>query len=178
MKPLSTTQRQSQNHPPSDSGLAQSAAYIPLYYDRLLGEATAAADPFYALGDLFNFAATSEAQFLNMIEKKTYAEMSQNMNETEKKDHSQHAWTLSNLFSAKSVLDSHIGRLKENVISIKNRGGFHRTKGVDDDKQRLEIDTAADALLTDFKYLLEKAQKLFDACGRKQRHDSGIQACF
>ena len=70
MRPPLAPLHQIQQYLRSRSGLMQNAACIPLFFGRLLGKTTAAADPFYALNDLFNFAANSESQFLTMIENK------------------------------------------------------------------------------------------------------------
>lgn len=73
-------------------------------------------DPFYALHDLFSFSASSELQFLNLIESKVQPETGYAILSLEKP-------SLSNLLYSQEILQAHMQRLRENIETIKLRGG-------------------------------------------------------
>ena len=64
----------------------QLACTIHAHYGRFLDEKSAKVDAFYALSELFTFTATSEAQFLNMVEEKIVFETT-SLLDAEKKKH-------------------------------------------------------------------------------------------
>jgi Mg2+ and Co2+ transporter CorA len=132
---------------------AQSAAVLPLAYGKLLDRNVMRQDPFYAIHELFAFAAASEQQFLNLVQAKM-------------EDVAKHPFTtataLSELTYFTTILNRHIERLEENVSAIKTRGDTRWPRAND---SRIYIaDAAADKLLRDFECLTERAKLLSRRC--------------
>jgi len=155
----------SQGHNPGK--FPQSASQIHAHYGRFLDPIITVSDAFYALSEMFAFTASAESQFLNMVEQKIVSEMDRALDaeEVEKAKEEKHSSTLSNLLYNKKILDEHVRRLKENIASIKTRGGpkWQKASG---QKQCEKVTMTADLLLNDFEYLLERAKTLSKSCDR------------
>ena len=160
-----TSRQTYQDH--SHGKFPQSASLLHASYGRFLDPDASIHDPFYALSEIFVFIASSESQFLNMVEQKIVSEMARSL-ETEALgllEDEKHSSTLSNLLYNKNILDEHIRRLKENISSINSRGGPDWPKATDE-RQKQRVTVVADSLLADFEYLLEKARTLSQSCDR------------
>lgn len=113
-------------------------------------------DPFYAMNELFKFAASSESQFLNMTE----AVLSP---DTGFKVLDQGVLTLANLLYHQEILEAHAVSLREQVDVIKQRGclDWKRTSTAD---HLVKSETAAAQLLKDYESLLSRAEYLLRRC--------------
>lgn len=158
--PQSSRQHRSQGKFP------QSASLLRSHYERFLNRETSIGDPFYALSEVMTFVASSESQFLNMIEQKIVAETERSLNAGELADkEDSHISTLSNLTYNKKVIDEHIRRFKENITSLARRGNPRWPKATEG-KQITKATESATTLLKDYEYLLEKAETLSKSCDR------------
>lgn len=109
-----------------------------------------ASDPFYALSELFRFAADSEAQFLNFVETQLDR---QQASEAIIEQHSFH--------SIMDILRRHIQTLEENVSSIEHR---EMTNWHPESVPTPRSQSMAEDLLRDFQYLLNRAHRLESTC--------------
>lgn len=133
----------------------QSASLLHQDYGKLLNVETMRHDPFYALHELFAFCASSELQFLNMMDSKISSETGYaRPNSTP---------TLSNLLYNQEILQSHAVRLRNVIEVIQRRGNpeWARPLGA---VERQISDTAADKLERDYAHLLYCVQSLFHRC--------------
>jgi Mg2+ and Co2+ transporter CorA len=144
----------------------QSASLLHENYGLLLQPKLTATDAFYALNEMFTFAAHSERQFLNLMQSKITRELDVLSN-------SDVAPSLSNLIYSKRVLTRHIHRLKENVLAIETKGGLTTETILDlewpqakGDVERRHVKVVAHTLFRDFKHLLFQAEALSEQCDR------------
>lgn len=94
----------------------QSSRIIPFQYSKSLPpEMKAEPDPLFSVLDLFEFSASSERQFLNMISSEIKAQMEGSCGPLKT--------TLLVLQSIAVSLQEHIQRLKQNIVVIEDRGG-------------------------------------------------------
>ncbi|KAL9632328.1 MAG: hypothetical protein Q9164_005386 [Protoblastenia rupestris] len=165
-----------------DPRFFQSVCQVSVHYGRFLSTSTAILDPFYAFSEIFTTVASSESQYLNMVERKikseiitvmraSKGEVSKDAEETEETSS-----TLSNLVYYKPFLDEHAQRLKENISSIEAQGD-HKWPRVSDPKHQVDTVKQQEAatksvttLLKDFIYLLERARTLSESCDRGCRY--------
>lgn len=147
----------------------QSASLLAEDMGLTLDTAIMAVDPFYAITELFKFSASTEAQFLNMIEAKLgpdegYASL-------RREDP-----TLANLLYFQDILRAHIIRLKDNLAVIQSRGNF-RSFGMtysDSVPARQQLSSfqmdmakiAKDELEKDCRHLIELAETLAKRCSQ------------
>lgn len=148
----------------------QLACTIHAHYGRFLDEKAAGVDAFYAMNELFVFAATSESQFLNMVEQKIVIEMD-NLLDNEKSKMSPNieppTTAISNLLYNKKVLDEHIRHLKENKATIENSGSSKWPKATEEEADIFsKVRITRNMLLKDYDYLLERAKTLSRSCDR------------
>jgi hypothetical protein len=146
----------------------QTAQSLHTDYGRLLHQSTSMADPFYAISGMFDFAAASESQFLNMIEQKIESEAARTIGAVLGDDlDSQYArgFTLSNLLYNKRILDQHVRRLKETITCIRSRGDPKWPRATEE-RLHQKSEEMANRLLIDFNYLLERAEILSRTCDR------------
>lgn len=139
-----------------NSNLPQSSALLHLEYGKLLDQELMTRDAFYAMNEIFTFVAFSEAEFLNMLESKLSADSGFTLM-------SQRSLELSNLLYIQKNLEAHGNRLRENIETIKARGGtdWPRASQVDHVQK---AEAAAASLLKDFEYLLQRTQILSTRC--------------
>lgn len=122
---------------------------------RLLGK-----DPFYALDELFKFAAHAECIALATVETKINAETGYAV--TTQQRH----LTLSNLLYFQDLLLGHLAMLHENIDFVKRRGhrSWPQVSNTDDDGLEATAQLAAETLLKDFEYLQFWAKSLYERC--------------
>lgn len=147
----------------------QSASLLHSNYGSMLTPTLACTDAFYAFSEIFDFAAHSESQFLNMLESKIQKEMVQ----MDVLDQVAPVPSLSNLVHHKRVLDRHIQRITDNVSMIQNRGKLTTETTLESDwpqakepADRRQVRLSALTLLRDFQYLLARAESLSLECDR------------
>lgn len=137
--------------------LAQVAPLLPKDYGRFLNTDLMKIDPFYALHELFDFSASSKLQFLNLIDEKLNRD-------TSCATLAEETPSLSNLLYNRDLLREQVHRLKENIETIKCRGGSQFPHASIESELGKKANEANDALLRDFEYLLNKAEDLSHRC--------------
>ena len=135
---------------------AQSSSLLHLDYGKTLDHQLMSCDPFYAMQELFLFCAFSEMQFLNMLESKISAHAPSTLL-------SRQPWNQSNLLYSQQILEFHADRLRENLETIKVRGGPSWPRPSDTALQR-KSESAAKALERDYEHLLERIGILSGRC--------------
>jgi hypothetical protein len=133
----------------------QSASLLHQDYGKMLNVEVMRQDPFYALYELFAFCASSELQFLNMMDSKISSETGYaKLGSTP---------TLSNLLYNQEILQSHAVRLRNVVEVIRRRGSpeWPRPSGAE---ERQISETAADKLERDYAHLLYCVESLLHRC--------------
>nr|POE69214.1 hypothetical protein CFP56_75652 [Quercus suber] len=136
----------------NDIKYPQTASLLPLDYGLLLETMAMAADPFYALTDLFRFAVASENQFLNLMEDYIGRETGHTILKVKQP-------TLSNLLYCQEILEDHTSRLKSTKLFVQRRGGSHWPRVPSSDaKLQAFTDIAAETLLSDFEQLEERSR--------------------
>lgn len=112
-----------------------------------------ARDAFYALNDVFTFAASSESQLLNLINTKLDMYTQPGRNEAD---------SLPNLKYAKRILYEHIQQIQEVKQSIFNAKHRKWPKATDEAGKRANL--AAEGLEQNYDYLLLRAQTMHTRC--------------
>lgn len=134
----------------------QSASLLHIDYSRSLHPNTMTSDAFYSLNEIFSFAASSEMQFLNLLDAKldNYTELSVHDFDS-----------LPNLKYAKQILYQHKQRLQQVLGSIRNTSHSKWPKAKADDVRGCrKAKVAADGLEQDFEHLLDQAELLHKRC--------------
>jgi hypothetical protein len=137
--------------------LPQVAGLLRKDYGKHLDTKLMQMDPLYALHELFSFSAASELQYLNLIDEKLGPETGWAILTEETP-------SLSNLLYNRDILLSHIQQLKENIETIKCRGCNQWPRALANSDLGKKADEAANILLRDFEYLLNKAENLSKRC--------------
>lgn len=144
------------NRPAAEWKAAQNICLFPFQYGSRLDKDLARHDALYALSELFRFAAFSEIQFLNLLHSRIEHELSfvghQNVGRRD-------AVSLLNLKYIKTQLTSHAQGLAETVSILENRDSLDWPRA-----DSTKAENAAHLLLTDFKYLLQRAEALAREC--------------
>ncbi|KAL4939102.1 hypothetical protein BDV06DRAFT_199476 [Aspergillus oleicola] len=132
----------------------QSVSRLHADYGRSLRPNLMGEDAFYALAEIFNFAASSEMCFLNLIDTKldSYA---QGLEGNELVD-------LQNLRYTRQILYRHIQKIEQVQSSIHNARQRKWSKSRSRNKHK--ANSSADAIESDFKHLLSRAEKLHKRC--------------
>jgi hypothetical protein len=142
----------------------QSAFLLPEEVGSGLDSATVSAYPFCVLAELFKFSIYSEMPFLNLLEKKISFDAGLPVLQQEKP-------TLSNLLCFMQILEAHIRRLEENIVTIKEHHA--RVKVEEQESQRApaitptqfrKADYVFEELLDDYAYALKRAKELNNKC--------------
>ncbi|KAI0396024.1 hypothetical protein F5Y17DRAFT_151626 [Xylariaceae sp. FL0594] len=130
---------------------AQSALNLSKDYGRFLHPRTMSLDAFYSLNEVFNFAASSQAQFLNLLEVKLdqYTSLPRAMEYQ----------SLPSLKFAKTILQKHIQKTRRVLDNIKSAQSSKWPRDRSDYGQR-KTAAAAENLEQDFEYLLNRATAL------------------
>jgi hypothetical protein len=143
-----------------DQNFPQTAALLPLDYGRLLDKLAMSADAFYALTDLFRFAASSENQLLNLIEYYVGRD-------TDHESLANERLTLSCLVYCQEILETHLAQLEDTTEVVRRRGGHKWPRISPQEKGSHEkADAAAEALLRDFEHLQHRARSICKKCAR------------
>lgn len=137
-------------------GLAQSVSLLPLFYGRSLNPPDMSHDPFYALRELFVFYATSEIEFLNVVESGL---RSCGTIPTEGVP-SRMVDVQNNLEFYKNILELHIVRISETLNFLKGQERLSDWPRSAANKASL----SATSLQTDFECLLDQAKILQRRC--------------
>ncbi len=112
-------------------------------------------DPFYALHELFAFCASSELQFLNMMDSKISSETGYAMLHS--------VPTLSNLLYNQEILESHEVRLRDIIETIGRRGNPDWPRPLSAEEHQIS-EKAAEKLERDYRQLLHCVQSLQNRC--------------
>ena len=132
----------------------QTASLLHIEYGMSLRPNIMACDAFYALTEVFQFAAFSEKQFLNLIDVKL-----------EKFAHNEHGSDfegLSNIKYVKTLLRRHIHLIQESLSSIHNTKHPKWPKAANEPGKKARM--AFDAVQQDYKHLLLQAQAMHTRC--------------
>ncbi|OAT13581.1 hypothetical protein BDBG_08754 [Blastomyces gilchristii SLH14081] len=158
----------SENNPPpsrqeTEWRAAQNICLLPFQYGSMIDREVAEQDALYAVSEVFQFAASSELQFLNLLHGRIKHELSFT-GEQQKMGRRNDAVSLLNLRFIKTQLISHAQRLAETVRTLETCDllGWQRDQESPKAQQRARL------LLSDFGYLLQRAEGLAREC------DSGI----
>jgi hypothetical protein len=142
----------------------QSAFLLPNEVGSSQDPATVRAYPFCALAELFKFSIYSEMAFLNLLEKKISLDAGLPVLLQEKP-------TLSNLLYFMQILEAHIRRLEENIITIKEQHVRVESEEQEFQKASATIGTQSrkalhlyEELWKDFAHALKKARELNNKC--------------
>ncbi|KAL8903057.1 MAG: hypothetical protein Q9207_004189 [Kuettlingeria erythrocarpa] len=138
----------------------QGASLLAEHYAEFLDMELLGQDPFYAITELFRFAASAESLFLATLETKISSETGYNTVSHQKS-------TLSNLLYFQDILRTHETRLGENIKVIRRRGHCSWPHLSDpDEKLRARSQGAVEALLEDFEYLHQRCRTLMGRCSQ------------
>jgi hypothetical protein len=111
-----------------------------------------AADPFYALHEIFLFVAFTQRQYLNMLSIKDAARTSFNLRDPTT------TWDSTNLLYDQSVVETYHTHLHESVEFIRSRGGPQWPRSTDP-KQEAKAADAARVLLRHYEDLTKQTEK-------------------
>lgn len=130
---------------------------LPFDCNSLTDSETAKQDAFYALNPVFQHAAFSEVQFINLMEWQIDKEMGIL---TLKRDRSH---SLDNLQYFHSILDRHIRQMRDvlRTTKLQGAGGW---PSASESKRQKKAALAADQLVTDYDGLLVRALELCERC--------------
>jgi len=130
---------------------AQSALNLSTDYGRFLHPTTMSLDAFYSLNEVFNFAASSQTQFLNLVEVKLdqYTSLPQSIEYQ----------SLPSLKFTKSILQKHIQKTQRVLDNIKSAQNSKWPRDRSDHGFR-KATAAAESLEQDFEHLLNRAKVL------------------
>ncbi|KAJ4251081.1 hypothetical protein NW762_011732 [Fusarium torreyae] len=133
----------------SNTGQIQSLSSLPHGYGRSLRSSIMAKDPFYTIIEIFDFAASSQIQFLNLIDAKLYSYTSGPA--------SKEFESLGHLKYIKAILNSHLQKTKRVLDSIKNAQLSTWPK---DDSNSARTSNAAHNVEQDFQHILDRTVSL------------------
>ncbi|KAM0259423.1 hypothetical protein ACHAQJ_003317 [Trichoderma viride] len=122
-------------------------------YGRSLHRETKALDPFYALGEIFQFSANSQQQFLNTVDAKVRIYTAKGSEHDDE--------ILPHLKYTQQILYSRISDIKRILRSIENTARPAWTKS-SCETGRQKADIARKAIQRDFEDLLDHAVSLYD----------------
>ena len=140
----------------SSSPFAQSSGRLISEYGKTLDTKLMAIDPFYALHELFLFCAFSQTQYLNLLESKLASETASQASSEKIEDQS-------HLLHHQQILQTHAGRLRENIATIKQRSSLNQPRTTDNLADNTQ-QQAARLLLTNYEHLLSQAERLSTQC--------------
>ncbi|RYP41073.1 hypothetical protein DL767_001234 [Monosporascus sp. MG133] len=140
---------------------SQNVCLLPFQYGSRLDRDLASEDALYALSELFQFAASAEQQFLNFIHHRIERELSFIGFE---RGLSNHEVSLVNLRYIKGILKRHEQSLAETSNMLENRSSLDWPRVSSASTRAGKAEQTANLLLTDFKYLLQRAESLAREC--------------
>ena len=137
------------------ASMNQSMQVLPFELDMLLDAKTAKADAFYALHNVFQHAAYSEAQALNVLDSQIKQEIGVLTHESERSS------SLDSLQYFILLLDRHVEQINQTLRAVRVRGGqdWPKTKGKSKRAKR-----AAEKLRDNFDGLLARGLDLRRQC--------------
>ena len=138
----------------------QTRSVLNQNYGKELNRAVMAKDSFFVVHDLFTFKAFAEVQFLNLVESVLSRET--DVAALHRKP------SVENLLFHKELLASHSRALRENIESIKTRGGpdWERLAPEQDPKLYRIAQEHSEGLLKDYEWLLQRTEELSASCDR------------
>ena len=139
--------------PPRKTIFAQNTSLLPFRYGSTVNPEMAIMDPMYALSELFEFAASSECQFLNLMESQIQKDVHFLPTKMET--------SVANLKHSKCLLDEHVQRLRNTVDLLRNHEMLDWPQA---SEPRITVDRALRSLLLDYEDLLRRAQSLAAQC--------------
>ncbi|TQB74716.1 hypothetical protein MPDQ_004367 [Monascus purpureus] len=139
------------------------ASVLQKNYGRNLNADTMMIDPFYSLHEILDCSAACEAQFLEFLERIIVEETQLTVREASNEI------SFTNLLYTIEILDSHMFLLSENTKKIRVRGSQKWPRALENTDQGIRAKAAADHLLHDYEFLLEKAEKLRERCERTMK---------
>jgi Mg2+ and Co2+ transporter CorA len=125
---------------------------LSTHYGSTLQPEAMRADPTYALSELFAFAASSESQFLNLMQAQVESAITSYEDQEE--------LSRKSLIYNKKLVDEHVRYIRETICSLKSRGESRWPKAKD-------LETVAESLINlqgDFCHLLERAEHVAARC--------------
>lgn len=140
----------------SMSNTSQSASSLSGHCGQMLDHDVLRMDAFYAMTEIFNFVASSEGQYLNLIENVIQRE--------ERVRPELRQYSLANLQYAKATLEIHIQKIGDIISCISSRGAPNWPRASQDSMQISTTNQAAQSLLEDFEHLVERAKILSKRC--------------
>lgn len=141
----------SPSQPPKSDRPLQSACLLPFQYGASLNRDLMRIDALYAFSELFAFAAFSENQFINFVEKQ--------VTDTVRAFRGQEQWSIATLKYSKDLLEDHVQHIQSTLNCLENedKSNMPRAKEVADCEARNMV---LEFLLDDFKYLLLRTQNI------------------
>lgn len=133
---------------------SQNACLLPLQYGRLLDKEVVGQDCLYALHEIFKFAASSELQFLNLLQTQVDLELSSLKLRNN---------ALVNLRYITKIVGDHVTNLAANVTLLRARETSDWPRATDC-RGRAIADKKAALLQCDFEYLQGRAEKILLTC--------------
>ncbi|KAH8906182.1 hypothetical protein BR93DRAFT_928786 [Coniochaeta sp. PMI_546] len=160
--------RKEKSTKPASNEIAQTARLLHEEYGCLLDNEVMAQDPFYALTDIFRFAASSEAQFLEMMQSLLHKEMDPMKHRRGSGSGSgsiDKTLVMWNLVYNKQLTERHLQRLAKTVEFLEARGQDDMTNGTlwprpSSESARNTANKAARLLLADYRHLVRRATVL------------------
>ena len=154
----------------SEGPFAQSALTLAYDYGLTLDPALVLADSFYALTELFQTSANSICQLLNLLD--TVIDGSTGYNQSRSQDYS-----LGNLSYHQDILKRLGVRLRENISVLESRQSTpwprsYGSRGENARQSKAKAEATAELLLTDFRNLLSRIERLAVQC------QDGMSACM
>ena len=141
----------------SPTPFAQSSACLVSEYGKTLDTKLMAIDPFYALHELFLFCAFSLAQYFNLLESRLATDTAFQISSKKIEDQS-------HLLHYQRVLQVHSSRLRETIAIIEQRSSLNQLRSAADNHADNTQQQAARLLLTNYQYLLSRAERLSAQC--------------
>jgi hypothetical protein len=146
--------------PASESWAAsQNMALLPYQYGDNLDRSLAAKDALYALSELISFAASAQAQFLNLVQERIEHELSFVGSQGGVNAHD-FGTSLVNLRYIKTHLASHMERLAEISYLLQNRRCVNWPRVPESEL----AEKTATLLVKDYEFLTRRAQGLAEEC--------------
>lgn len=144
----------------STSRLVQTLSFLHNDFGKALDRGTAAHDPFYALNELFQLFASSEHQFLNLMEEKANKPGLAGVTNRH---------SITEIQAVKGLVDKHAERLQDAAEIVQVRGGrlWKQSAETTDDDISQKADVAAEYLALTFKRLIRRAKAVSGECKDK-----------
>lgn len=144
-------------------GLAQSSSLIPRFYGRSLNNTVMTTDPFYAIGELFAFACSSELALLRLVA----AKIDKVMKEAGEIDQETTTSPQEDLVFYRRLLERHARDTTMTLSYICNRQALIWPQAMGDSVAQAKSKSAATRLERDFRYILELTEDLRSICDKE-----------